>query len=163
MTEARITTNIRIETATYNNDAFNNVFLPLPPLDGAEDLKLEIYARFMRHIRLVPHERLENKILSAIQFTADILDMGDVIVAKYLADMGLRAPRAGFPETYLEFVDETLARSGRELGGPCASSVDMRRFWVEIGEENPHPPACAKYGVSGGGVHVPEEGILSRT
>lgn len=117
------------------NDVFENVFLPLPPLGGMESLDLEVYARFMRHFRLVPNSRIEIKILSAIQFTSDILDLNDALVSKMLADMGLRAPRKAFPETYLDHVDRSLMRSGWDAGGPCASSIDMKRFWNDIGED----------------------------
>lgn len=117
------------------HDVFENVFLPLPPLDGADGLELEVYARFMRHFRLVPNSRIEIKVLSAIQFTSDILDLNDALVSKMLADMGLRAPRRAFPSSYLDHVDRSLMRSGWETGAPCASSTDMKRFWDEIGED----------------------------
>lgn len=120
----------------YEPDAFDNVFLPLPPLDDADGLELEIYARFMRHFRLIPSARIEIKILSAIQFTADMVDISDAVVSKTLADMGLRAPRSAFPESYLEHVDRTVALSGWEAGGPTASSIDMKRFWDDIGEDS---------------------------
>ena len=117
------------------DDRFENVFLPLPPLGGIESMELEIYARFMRHFRLVPNSRIEVKVLSAIQFTSDMMDLNDALVAKCLADMGLRAPRRAFPESYLDHVDRSLMRSGWEAGGPSASSVDMKRFWDDIGED----------------------------
>lgn len=118
-----------------NNDVFENVFMPLPPLGGMESMELEIYARFMRHFRLIPNSRIEIKVLSAIQFTSDMMDLNDAIVSKTLADMGLRAPRRAFPESYLDHVDRTLMRSGWDVGGPCASSIDMKRFWDDIGED----------------------------
>jgi hypothetical protein len=116
-------------------EAFDNIFLPLPPLDGADYMELEVYARFMRHYRLVPNSRPEIKILSGIQFTSDMMDLSDAVVSKMLADMGLRAPRRAFPESYLEHVDASLMRSGWDVGGPCASSIDMKRFWDDIGED----------------------------
>lgn len=118
-----------------NEDRFENVFLPLPPLSGMESLELEVYARFMKHFRLIPNSNIEVKVLSAIQFTSDILDLNDALVSKMLADMGLRAPRRAFPEAYLDHVDRSLMRSGWDVGGPCASSVDMKRFWDDIGED----------------------------
>lgn len=118
-----------------NTETFENVFLPLPPLDGAEAPALEVYARFMKHYRLVPNSNIAIKILSAIQFTADMLDLNDAIVSKMLADMGLRAPRRAFPEAYLEHVDASLMRSGWDVGAPAASSIDMKRFWDDIGED----------------------------
>ncbi len=134
---------ITIDTATATLKANDNktcllnehILLPLPPLEIKDDIDMEIYARFMRHVRLVPNSRAEIKILSAIQFTSDMMDLNDAIVAKTLADMGLRAPRKAFPESYLEHVDRTLTRSGWDVGGPCASSVEMKRHWDEIGED----------------------------
>lgn len=117
------------------HEAFENVFLPLPPLSGMESMELEIYARFMKHFRLVPNSKIEVKVLSAIQFTSDMMDLNDALVAKTLADMGLRAPRKAFPESYLDHVDRSLMRSGWDVGGPCASSIDMKRFWDDIGED----------------------------
>lgn len=112
-----------------------SVILPVPPADLRDAMALEIYARFMRHIRLVPNSRIEIRILSAIQFTADMTDLNDAIVAKTLADMGLRAPRKAFPESYLEHVDRSLMRTGRDVGGPSASSIDMKSHWDQTGED----------------------------
>lgn len=112
-----------------------SVQLPLPPLESKDAMELEIYARFMRHVRLVPNSRMEIKILSAIQFTSDMMDLNDAIVAKTLADMGLRAPRRAFPESYLEHVDRSLMRSGWDIGGPSASSIDMKQYWDNTGED----------------------------
>lgn len=109
--------------------------LPLPPLVVMDERDVEIYARFMRHVRMVPSSRMEIKILSAIQFTSDMMDMNDAIVAKTLADMGLRAPRMALPEAYLEYVDRSLMRSGWDIGAPCASTICMKRHWDEIGED----------------------------
>ncbi len=114
---------------------FDNVFLPLPPLDGAANELLEVYGRFMRHMRLAPTSNIYVKILSGIQFTADMLDLPDEMVARMLADMGLRAPRKAFPESYLNLVDRSLLRAGWDIGAPCESSVDMKRFWDDIGED----------------------------
>lgn len=112
-----------------------NIILPLPSLDLKDNAELEVYARFMRHVRLVPSSRAEIKILSAIQFTSDMMDLNEAIVAKTLADMGLRAPRKAFPAAYLDHVDRSLMRSGWDVGGPCESSVAMKQHWDKIGED----------------------------
>lgn len=109
--------------------------LPVPPLVMKEAIDTEIYVRFMKHIRLVPNARMDIKILSAIQFTSDMMDLNDALVAKTLADMGLRAPRCAFPETYLEFVDCSFMRTGWDVGGPCASALAVKDHWDSIGEE----------------------------
>lgn len=119
-------------TAALPTDQYT---LPIPPAETRDAMELEIYARFMRHLRLVPNSRMEIKILSAIQFTSDMMDLNDAIVAKTLADMGLRAPRRAFPESYLEHVDRSLMRSGWDVGGPCASSIEMKHHWDVTGED----------------------------
>lgn len=106
--------------------------LPIVPLAGCEAIDTEIYARFMKHLRLVPSRRMDIKILSAIQFTSDMMDLNDALVTKTIADMGLRAPREALPETYLDYVDESLKRSGMEVGGPCASSIAMQDHWDQL-------------------------------
>ncbi len=109
--------------------------LPMPPLVANEAIDMEIYARFMKHVRLVPNSRMDIKILSAIQFTSDMMDLNDAIVSKTLADMGLRGPRRAFPESYLEHVDRSLMRSGWDVGGPCASALAMKDHWDDLGED----------------------------
>lgn len=123
------------EETQNKSEAFDNIFLPLPPLDGAPKELMEVYARFMRHVRLAPNSNIYIKILSGIQFTADMMDMPDAMISKMLADMGLRAPRKAFPESYLDHVDRTLMRSGWNFLAPCESSIDMKRFWDDIGED----------------------------
>jgi hypothetical protein len=117
-----------------DNRVDGKVVLPLPPQEESR-IEMEIYARFMRHLRNVPNSRMEIKILSAIQFTADMLDIGDALVAKTLVDCGLRAPRQSFPTDYLEFIDNSLLRSGWEVGGPSASAAELKAHWDNIGED----------------------------
>lgn len=99
------------------------------------DIELEIYARFMRHLRHVPHSREEIKILSSIQFTADMLDVADALVAKTLVDMGLRAPRKAFPASFLDHADAALMRTGWDVGSPSNALIDLKNHWDEIGED----------------------------
>jgi beta-galactosidase len=70
----------------------------------------------------------------AIQFTADMIDIGDALVAKSLVDCGLRAPRRAFPSDYLEFVDNSLRRSGWYVGGPTAGTLSLKDYWDAIEE-----------------------------
>lgn len=139
-------------TAIYNNDAngFDNsaqhyadaaydhsrITLPLPPTMADEDrFEMEVYARFMRHLRLVPGTRMDIKILSSIQFTADMMDHGDALVAKILVDLGLRAPRRAFPVAFLDFVDKSMQRFAADMGTPSASAMALKQHWDKIGEE----------------------------
>jgi len=109
--------------------------LPLPPESKEAHSEMEIYARFMRHLRMVPNSQMDIKILSAIQFTADMIDIGDALVAKTLVDLGLRAPRKAFPSDYLEFIDNSLLRTGWTVGGPSSSAAALKLHWDQIGED----------------------------
>lgn len=116
------------------------IVLPLPPetvktCQRQYDSDMEIYARFMRHLRMVPNSQAEVKILSAIQFTADMLNLDDALIAKTLVDYGLRAPRKAFPVEYLSFIDRSLLRTGWQVGGPTASTISLKEFWDSIGED----------------------------
>ncbi len=110
--------------------------LPLPPpREGEAFFEMDVYARFMRHLRHVPSSRMEIKILSSIQFTADMMDCGDALIAKTLVDLGLKAPRRAFPVSFLDFVDRSLMRTSWENGGPQASVLKLRDHWHRIGED----------------------------
>jgi hypothetical protein len=108
------------------------ISLPLPPEGSVE---MDVYARFMRHLRHVPNSRMDIKILSSLQFTADMTDLGDAFVSKLLVECGLRAPRAAFPASYLEYVDRSLMRSGWDIGGPCSATLALKSHWDRIGED----------------------------
>ena len=118
-----------------DNKTDPNIILPIPPQNKEARSEMEIYARFMRHLRMVPNSRMEIKILSAIQFTADMIDIGDALVAKTLVDFGLRAPRKAFPVAYLEFVDRSFLRAGWDVGGPSAAAAELKAHWDKIGED----------------------------
>ena len=111
-----------------------DVELPLPP-EKDDFSAMEIYARFMTHLRQVPHRRMEIKILSAIHFTANMADYTDAQVSKMLVDMGLRVGRDGLPADYLDFADASLMRSGWDVGGPSKGLAALKAFWDDIGED----------------------------
>jgi hypothetical protein len=121
-----------------HNTAYNTerIVLPLPPPPGVEArFDMEVYARFMRHLRHVPNSRMEIKILAAIQFTADMMDIGDALTAKTLIDLGLRAPRKAFPVAFLDFADKALTRTSWDNSPPPASVLALRHYWDRIGKE----------------------------
>ena len=110
------------------------VTLPLPP-SCENTQEMDVYARFMRHLRHVPNSRVEIKILSATQFTADMLGFSDAHIAKSLVDLGLRAPRMAFPADFLRYADQALIRSGWDVGGPSEALLALKAFWDRTGED----------------------------
>ena len=114
--------------------------LPLPPaahMPGSHDERTDmaIYARFMRYLRHVPNSRMDIKILSSIQFTADMLDHSDAHIAKVLVDLGLRAPRMAFPADFLDYADAALMRDEWQIGGANGALHGLREYWNAIGED----------------------------
>ncbi len=90
----------------------------------------EIYLRFMGHIRHVPVSREEIKILSSIQFTADMTDNSDAYISNVLIDMGLRAPRLAFPNAFLDYADKALMRRGWDIGAPSKALEELSDTWL---------------------------------
>ena len=117
------------------HDVPKNVVLPLVPSvrPTSVDCRIEmsVYARFMRHLRLVPNSAFDIKILSSIQFTADMLNLADDYVAKILVDCGLRAPRKSFPASFLRFADQHFTREEWNLDYPNNPLFDLRNFWLD--------------------------------
>lgn len=109
------------------------VILPLPPLPHKDDTRfdMEVYARFMRDLRQSNSRDLERAVYLSIQHTAELMDTSDALVAKILIDLGLRAPRSSFPETFLEFADDSLQRRAWESGSAPASLALLGAFWQE--------------------------------
>lgn len=118
-----------------DNLVTERIILPVPELDKVQPHEMEIYARFMRHLRCVANSRMEIKILTAIQFTSDMLDISDSETAKTLIDLGLRAPRLAFPADYLDHADAALMRDDWEIGSANAALKDLRNHWSYIGED----------------------------
>jgi hypothetical protein len=121
-------------TSTTSLASTDNITLPIPPNSALDRTDMELYARFMRHLRNVPNSRMEIKILSAIQFTADMLDHSDAHISKALVDLGLRAPRVAFPADFLKYADQALMRSGWEVGAPSTGLHELKAYWDQIGE-----------------------------
>ena len=138
--------------STYSTKTINTekIILPLPPQSLKEREDQALYARFMRHLRCVPNSRMEIKVLSAVQFTADMLGYSDAHIAKVLVDLGLRAPRMAFPADFLKFADQALMRSGFEVGGPTKALLELKAYWDQIGED--------KFAAFGGDYSLIDEG-----
>lgn len=112
---------------------------PLPPMSFdryADDM--DIYVRFMRHLRVTPHSREDIRILSAIGFVADMTGQGDADITVTLIEMGLRAPRSALPASYLIMISQRLLRGD---GGLSAAALSLVNHWHKI--EDPSPVCCA--------------------
>lgn len=119
-----------------NDNLMNDkIILPIPEIHTTSKEEMEIYARFMRHLRYVPNSRMDVKVLSSIQYTADMMHLSDAEVTRTLIDMGLRAPRAALPDDYLEHIDQALMRDQWEVGSASASLRDLQSHWNKIGED----------------------------
>lgn len=118
-----------------NNFEGLNIKLPFPPTDMKAEFEMEVYARFMRHLRTVPSSRPDICILAATQYVADMMDIQDALVANTLVDLGLRAPRMAFPESYLEFIDKLMMRDIHEIGFISPALKELSEHWRATGED----------------------------
>ena len=119
---------------------FDNSSVILPQRVAFEGSSREgdICIRFLRHLSAVPNNRLEIKVLSAIQFVADMMDCSDAHIAKTLVDVGLRAPRGAFPASYLAHADGSLACDGWDIGAPNQGLSALARHWQSLGQDTGH-------------------------
>jgi hypothetical protein len=115
--------------------------LPLPP-ENKSEFEMEVYARFLRHLRCVPNSRAEIKILSSILFTADMMGASDEHVTKVLIECGLRAPRKAFPEAFLQHIDQSFMRDEHSLGSATEDYKALASHWIKTGED---PFAAHRY------------------
>ena len=113
----------------------DKITLPQPERAHVMPEQWSIYTRFMGHMRHVPVSRMEIKILSAIQFTADMMDISDAHTAKALVEMGLRAPRIAFPIEFLDYIDNALMRCGWDIGAPSKEMMELRDQWLTRQEQ----------------------------
>ena len=117
-----------------------NTILPKSPPSGDEITATRsedkmIHSRFMNHLACVPNSRIDIKILSAIQFTADILGYSDAHISKVLVDLGLRASRAAFPATFLDYADNALIRTVWDIGAPSLALKELDTYWIDHRED----------------------------
>lgn len=118
-----------------DNHTHDRIVYPLPPEEMSQQMEMDIYTRFMRHLRIIPHSRAEIKILSAIQFVATMTANSEAHVTKVLVDLGLRAPRFALPASYLDYADSAIVRSDQDFGAASNHLRDLDKHWAEIGEE----------------------------
>lgn len=105
------------------------VTLPYADFDSGHEDQLDVYLRFIGHFRSVPVSRIETKILTSIQFTADLMECSDAHIAKVLVEIGLRAPRDAFPIDFLNYFDRSMKRTGWAVGAPSEAMLDLSDSW----------------------------------
>lgn len=122
---------------------------PLPPTAFSQYAnEIDTYVRFMRHLRITAYSRADLKILSAIQFTADMTGMDDGDVARTLVDLGLRAPREAFPAAFLNQMDQAVCRMafGEQELSPALGDLLVHWRFVGSGAADEVPAVMAGAG-----------------
>lgn len=106
----------------------NNIELPIPPNQN-KIFEHAVYSTFIRNLHHVPNSKMEIKILTSIQYAADQTNSSDAYVAKMLVDMGLRADRIAFPQSFIDHVENTVKRSRAEGFGLNAAYKTLFDAW----------------------------------
>ena len=109
--------------------------MPLPPEDGK--FAHECYMTFMHHMNRAAGPGLDQRILSAISYTAKATDNSTAHISQLLVEMGLRAPKAAFPGDFISHITERLGRDAWMLGAPTANQMDLARIWQKTPEAKP--------------------------
>ena len=94
-----------------------------------------VYHIFMQHLPRVARNRLDIKILHALQYTADATGTDVTDICMMLVQMGLRAPRLAFPASFLEQVDLAVIRHGRGDMVLDPTVMALRHHWDQLGED----------------------------
>ncbi len=120
-----------------NDNSFdgNNIELPFPPTAAHAIFEMEVYARFMRHLRNVPTSRPEIRVLTTIQFVADMMNEEDADIAMVLVGLGLRAPRLAFPESFLELMDKSMMRQIHDPASCAPAMRELQGHWHSKGDD----------------------------
>lgn len=120
----------------HNRIAVNDhmdIHLPLPPcvddnLDN-HNFEMAVYAGFMRHLRHAERKSWAVRVLEAIRFVADLMDYSDAHIAKVLTELGMRAPRAAYPQAFLDFADHAMLCNAWQLGAPDSDLKALHNYW----------------------------------
>lgn len=103
---------------------------PLPPTAfGKWADEMDIYVRFMRHVRASNYTKAEQRIFSAIQVAAVGMGRGDAETAMILVDLGLRAPRGAFPAEFLYMADQAVCRLAMWGQEPGRGVRELVTYW----------------------------------
>ncbi len=119
---------------TLNVFTDNPVTLPQRVEFEGASAEADICIRFLRHLSAVPSQNSCMKVLSSIQFVADLMGYSDAHISKILVELGLRAPSGAFPEAYIQHVDKTLNGAIWSSVGPSLALSELTRHWYDLGE-----------------------------
>ena len=112
------------------------IILPLPPEHKDEKFEMEIYATFMRYLRVQTNQRYDFKIYGAIESTALFLRYETDIIAKTLVDLGLRAGPSAFPASFLSFCGKAIRNLGKNIKYCPQSILSLYRHWDHIADSS---------------------------
>lgn len=106
--------------------------MPVPPSSQHPDH--EYYQAFVRTMNRLPRTMaIGLKLRTAIEKTADFMRTSPAHVARLLVDYGMRAPRAAFPASFLDFVDQTpQPRHAVERAALDSDVIELKDFWLSL-------------------------------
>ncbi len=124
-------------SSDFTNGLFTRekIILPFVTTDIGS-FERQIYDMFVFYLRQSNGPGLSLKILSAIEYVASCFDTNQAQIAKVLVDLGLRAPRTGFPPDFLNYVDAAMMKTSWEFGSACISIRELYDHWLWLAHEN---------------------------
>ena len=125
------------ETQRYKSgfsEKRTRIVLPICPDDHADTEDKKTFHIFMQTLRSQSNSLMSSKVLSAIHSTAQRRQHDVDQVAKVLVDFGLKAPKKAFPQGFVNFCENAIARSINSFKPVPSSIRDLAAHWTKTGE-----------------------------
>jgi hypothetical protein len=111
--------------------------MPVPPIQDHPDYTY--YQAFVHAMNRLPKNlNISLKLRKAIEQSADHTITSPAHIARLLVDYGLRAPRASFPKSFLDFIDQCPQQNAENGYDRMARSaidsdvIELKDFWTSL-------------------------------
>jgi hypothetical protein len=102
--------------------------MPVPPGPSSPDLPY--YQAFVHAMNRTKAASIAEKLRHAITLTADLTKTSPAHIARMLVDYGLRAPKAAFPDSFVDYVESRPApKSFVPLTATDTDVIALKDFW----------------------------------
>jgi len=105
--------------------------MPVPPTDSSPDMPY--YQAFVHAMNRTQAANIAEKLRLAITATADTTRTSPAHIARMLVDYGLRAPRAAFPDSFVDYVESRPApKSFVPVTAVDTDVIALKDFWQTL-------------------------------
>lgn len=117
----------------FNGEDLSDYILPISPA-ARDSFESQLCQTFLRQLRQAYAGRMSVKVLSSIRYTSEAMIASEAHIAKILVDYGLRAPRAAFPKSFLDYADHSIKKQPNSKEAARYSCRELYEHWLNIGD-----------------------------